>query len=103
MSLRRQLSPYTRESYAYSAPNQAREFRDRMLAFYGISAEEGQRLRGSGITLLETQLFRKFTEPDFMRFASEFGVEYLVLRTTDLSFPVVYQNPRYVVYDLRSP
>jgi hypothetical protein len=110
ISLRRQLSPYTRESYSYSAPYQAEEFRDRLLAFYGFSVEEGERLRGNEISAMEQNLFSNFTESDFMRFASEFGVQYLVLpsiykvtATTDFDFPIAYENQYYIVYELETP
>jgi hypothetical protein len=110
LSLRRQLSPYTRESYSYSAPYQAEEFRDRMLAFYGISAEQGERLRGDEIVAIERNLFGNFTESDFMRFASNFGAQYLVLpsiykvtATIDFDFPVAYENQYYIVYKIETP
>lgn len=110
LSLRRKLSPFTRENYAYVAPREAKEYRDRLLAFYGISAEEGQEFRGygpNGIYIKEVDLFRQFQECDFLRFASEFGASYLVLPTvytvtekTKFQFRDVYENPYYVVYRL---
>ena len=107
MSLRRKLSPFTREGYAYIAPHQAKEHRDRLLNFYGISAEEGRKLRGDGVYRLELDRFRGFKEKDFLRFASEFGATHLVLpiqdkytEATELALPLIYKNPYYVVYTL---
>jgi hypothetical protein len=44
-----------------------------------------------------------------MRFAPEFGFQYLVLpsqnmvtATVDFNFPVAYENPYYIVYKLES-
>jgi hypothetical protein len=110
MSLRRKLSPFTRESYAYIAPHQAKEYRDRLLDFYGISAEDGRELRGSRVYQMEMDRFWNFEESDFLRFASEFGATHLVLPTcykytgTPYFFlTLVYQNPCYVVYSLKEP
>jgi len=106
MSLRRKLSPFTRESYAYIAPRQAKEHRERLLGFYGISAEEGEELRGAEISRMERDRFRSFRESDFLRFASEFGATHLVLpkdmQTKALALPLVYENPCYLVYSLDS-
>jgi hypothetical protein len=110
MSLRRKLSPFTRESYAYVVPRQAKEYRDRLLDFYGISAAEGRELRGSRIYQMELDSLWDFEESDFLRFASEFGATHLVLPTyrkyTETPYfflTLVYQNPSYVVYGLEEP
>jgi hypothetical protein len=101
MSLRRKLSPFTRESYAYIVPRQAKEHRDRLLAFYGISAQEGRELRGSGVKQMERDRYWNFRESDFLRFASEFGATHLVLPDRYIqSLPLVYQNRDYIVYRL---
>jgi hypothetical protein len=107
MSLRRRLSPFSREGYSYVATRQAKEYRERLLDFYGISPEEGRKLRGDGVYQLELERFRGFKEKDFLRFASEFGATHLVLpiqdkytEVTGLALPLIYKNPYYVVYTL---
>lgn len=110
MSLRRKLSPFTRESYAYVASRQATEHRDRLLDFYGISAKEAQELQGSRIYEMEQDRFWNFEESDFLRFASEFGATHLVLPThhrytgaMQFVLPLAYQNLHYVIYHLEEP
>jgi len=103
MSLRRKLTPFTRESYAYIAARQAKEHRERLLDFYGISADDAQRWRGKQLLEIERGLFREFQEDDFLRFASEFGATHLVLgksRSRKLDLPVVYENEKYAIYSL---
>jgi len=104
MSLRRKLFPFTHEGYAYVSLSQAKGHRDRLLNFYGISAEEARELRGSRVRQLQDQRFWRFEENDFLRFASEFGAAYLVLpRYSWLPayvLPLAYENPSYVVYRL---
>ncbi|MBP7032766.1 MAG: hypothetical protein KBI32_02770 [Phycisphaerae bacterium] len=110
MSLRRKVDPFPRESYAYVAPRQVREYRDRLLRFYGITEDEGRRIRGygpGGVYELVKARFSGFNEPDFLRFATEFGASYLVLplnspvtQRTDLALPVAYRNDHYVIYSL---
>jgi hypothetical protein len=107
LARRRMISPFTRESYAYIAPRGAKQWRDRLLAFYGISQAEGEAKRGNTVTLEERARFRRFREPDFLRFASEFGATHLVLPVcypvTDqvrLDLPMPYSNTCFVVYSL---
>ena len=107
MSLRRKMSPFTRESYAYIAPLQAKEHRDRLLDFYGIPPDVAREQRGAGVSRMQRDRFRRFTESDFTRFASEFGATHLVLPLlygytdrTQLGLPLVYENPYYVIYTL---
>jgi hypothetical protein len=107
LSQRRMISPFTRESYAYVAPRGAKERRDRMLAFYGISKADAAAKRGGRMLLEERARFRRFREPDFIRFAAEFGATHLVLPvcypvTDQVTFdlPLVYRNPCYAVYRL---
>ncbi len=110
MSLRRQLDPFTRESYAYIATQEAKRYRERLLDFYGISTEEANTSRGSRVYQMELDRFWNFTERDFLRFASEFNATHVVLptyykytETTEFNLPLVYENPYYVVYSLDSP
>jgi hypothetical protein len=108
MAMRRKFSPFTRESYAYIADRRAREHRNQLLKFYGISAKEGRELRGINIYKIELDRFRNFKEKDFLRFAEKFGATHLVIPTqykysdtTELDLPLVYKNPYYFVYELK--
>lgn len=104
MSQRRHFDPFTSESYAYVVKLESLEFRDKLLRFYGISAEEGRRLRGISIYRKEYERFNAFAETDYLRFASEFGATHLVLsrdkRTQAFSLPRVYENSGYLVFRL---
>jgi hypothetical protein len=108
MSLRRALSPFTRESYAYVVTEEQKEHRARLLAFYGIGEEEARAWRGNRILREERRLFREFREKDFLRFATEFGATHLVLPKDtrygirDLSLPKVYDNKEFAIYGLRN-
>jgi hypothetical protein len=104
MSQRRQFDPFTCESYAYVVKQESLEYRNRLLRFYGITEEEGRRLRGISIFRKEYERFNAFTERDYLRFASEFGATHLVLshdeRTQSFSLPRVYENSGYLVFRL---
>lgn len=110
MSQRRKFDPFTRESYAYIAPRQSKEHRDRLLRFYGISEQEGLQLRGYGpksVYAMQRERFFNYAESDFLRFAFEFGATHLVLpvqgamtKRTALSLPIVFQNSKYIIYEL---
>ncbi len=110
ISERRKLDPFTRESYAYLAPRAAKEHRDRLLRFYGISEEDGVRLRGTGPgSVYEIQRARFFahTEKEYRQFVSAFGATHLILpvrhskeRTNAPLLPVAYCNKHYVIYEL---
>ena len=108
MSLRRRLSPFTRENYAYITSIEAMEHRERLLAFYGILSSEALDMKGDDIYYLEHELFENFDEDDFLRFNTEFGARYLVLsiyqypEKPELCFPVAYQNQYYRVYKLQT-
>lgn len=104
MSLRRQLSPTTRESYIYVACHEAKEQRDRVLNFFRITKEEGRRLRGNQIYNIELARFYAFNEDGYRRFNSEFGATHLVLSRDKmarmLDLLLIYENKHYLVYSL---
>lgn len=105
MARRRVLDPFTHENYAYVATVEAKQHRNNLLNFYGISEDAGRRLRGKRITQIEMDRFWKFRKKEFMLFASEFGATHLVLPTqyrftevTDLQLPLLYRNDYFVIY-----
>jgi hypothetical protein len=106
MSLRRKLFPFTSENYAYIAPTEAKQHRDRLLAFYGISEQEAEARRGYGpgsVYKMETDRFWNFDENDFLNFASQFGATHLVMPAQSrYRLPLVYENRQYVVYRLEA-
>jgi tetratricopeptide (TPR) repeat protein len=108
MALRRHLEALTHEDFAYVANLQSMEHRNRLLEFYGISAEEGRDLRGPQVFKIERERFQRFSESDFLRFASEFGATHLTLpkdkyfKDRKFDLLLVYENPSYVIYSLES-
>lgn len=107
LSERRRLDPFTREGYAYVAPRAARDWRDRLLDFYGVPEAERESQRGTALVQRQIAAYRTFAERDFLRFGSELGATHLVIPTcypeTDrvqFDLPVAYSNACYIVYDI---
>ncbi len=101
IALRRKVSPWTRDAYAYVVAPATVKYRRRVLEAYGFSPEQQAR-RGLAMKKLQRSRYETMDAKSLHRFARELGATHLVL-PADRDMPgldPVYSNVRFAVYEL---
>ncbi|NMB53950.1 MAG: hypothetical protein GYA15_04545 [Leptolinea sp.] len=103
-SERRRVDNTTRENYAYIyAITEAKEYRMKVLRFYGLTEDASYLPMNTGLNEKETKLAEKFDTAKYRQLREKFNVTHIVLLRAEFikpELPLIYQNDYYDVFEI---